>query len=67
MIATKAALDISADVLDVAGAAALLGIGKYALYDLAAKNAVPHRRVGKHLRFSRAALLRWLEGDRPKP
>ncbi len=53
------------EVLNVAEAAALLGVGKYALYGLVGKNAIPHRRVGKHLRFSRAALLRWLEGDRP--
>lgn len=54
---------MSDDVLDVAGAVELLGVGRYALYGLVGKNAIPHRRVGKHLRFSRAALLRWLEGE----
>lgn len=57
------AAPVEADVLDVAGAARLLRIGKHALYGLVGRNAVPHRRVGKHLRFSRVALLRWLEGE----
>lgn len=56
---------MSDDVLNVESAAELLGVGKYALYGLCSKNGIPHRRVGKHLRFSREALLRWLAGDRP--
>lgn len=52
-----------ADVLDVTGAMALLKMGRNAIYDACGRNAIPHRRVGKLLRFSRAALMRWLEGD----
>lgn len=51
------------DVLDVAGAMALLKLGRNAVYDACARNAIPHRRIGKLLRFSRAALLRWLGGE----
>lgn len=53
------------DVLDVSGAAALLGMGRHALYDACGRNAIPHRRIGKHIRFSRAALLRWLDSGSP--
>jgi excisionase family DNA binding protein len=51
-----------ADVLDVRGAMALLKVGRSTVYQLAGRNEIPHRRVGSQLRFSRAALLRWLEG-----
>ena len=54
------------DVLDVPGAMDLLRLGRNAVYRLCATNEIPHRRVGKQLRFSRSALLRWLEGDPPK-
>jgi excisionase family DNA binding protein len=50
------------DVLDVRGAAALLGVGKNTLYEAAGRGQIPHRKVGRQLRFSRAALLAWL-GD----
>lgn len=48
------------DVLTVAEVAEFLRVGRNHVYGLAARNAIPHRRVGKHLRFSRRALLRWL-------
>ena len=50
------------DVLDVPGAMALLKLGRHAVYDGCARNEIPHRRIGRYLRFSRAALMRWLEG-----
>lgn len=59
-----------ADVLDVAGAMALLRLGRNTVYQLCAQNKIPHRRIGGvegrrgEIRFSRAALLRWLEGER---
>jgi len=28
---------------------------------LVARNAIPHRRLGKQIRFSRAAIMRWLD------
>jgi excisionase family DNA binding protein len=49
------------DVLDVPHVAGLLGIGRNTVYDLVARNAIPHRRLGKQIRFSRAALMRWLD------
>lgn len=52
------------DVLDVQGAMALLKLGRNAVYDGCTRGEIPHRRIGKCIRFSRAALLRWLEGAR---
>jgi excisionase family DNA binding protein len=51
----------AADVLDVAGASRLLRIGRNAVYELVGRNAIPHRRLGKHIRFSRAAIMRWFD------
>ena len=56
--------DDTNDVLDAREAMALLKLGRNALYDACGRNQIPHRRVGKLLRFSRAALLAWLAGDR---
>jgi excisionase family DNA binding protein len=52
--------DDATDVLTPCEASRFLKIGKNALYELCARNAVPHRRVGKQIRFSRTALVRWL-------
>lgn len=52
------------DVLDVRGAMLLLKLGRGAVYDACGRGQIPHRRIGKKIRFSRAALLRWLEGAR---
>lgn len=49
------------DVLDVPGAMALLRLGRSAVYDGCARGEIPHRRIGKHIRFSRRALLAWLD------
>lgn len=48
-------------VLDVEQVATLLRIGRNAVYDAVGRNEIPHRRIGKQIRFSRAAILRWLE------
>ena len=53
------------DVLDVVGAAQTLRVGKDAIYTLVARNEIPHRKVGRVLRFSRAALMRWLDSCAP--
>ena len=50
----------SDDVLDVRGAMLLLKLGRNAIYDACGRKQIPHRRIGRHIRFSRAALLRWL-------
>jgi len=49
------------DVLDVEGAARLLRIGRNTIYELVGRNEIPHRRLGKQIRFSRAAIMRWLD------
>ena len=50
----------AADVLDVDDVAALLRIGRNTIYELVGRNEIPHRRLGKQIRFSRAALMSWL-------
>lgn len=55
---------MSEDVLNAQGAADLLGVSIYKVYAMCGSNEMPHRRVGKLLRFSRGALMRWLEGER---
>ena len=47
-------------VLDVPQVATLLGVGRNTIYTLVARNAIPHRRLGKAIRFSRAAVMSWL-------
>ena len=60
-IVTKAyVLPEDGDVLDVAGARTLLGIGRNQLYAACKKGQIPHRKIGKTFRFSRAALIVWL-------
>jgi excisionase family DNA binding protein len=49
------------DVLDVEGAARLLRIGRNTIYELVGRNEIPHRRLGKQIRFNRAAIMRWLD------
>ena len=44
-------------VLDVPQVATLLGVGRNTIYTLVARNAIPHRRLGKAIRFSRAAVM----------
>lgn len=48
------------DVLDVPRVARLLGVGRNTIYTLVARNQIPHRRLGKAIRFSRAAVMSWL-------
>ncbi len=48
------------DVLDVPGAMALLKVGRDAIYSMCARQAIPHRKIGRVLRFSRSALMGWL-------
>lgn len=48
------------DVLDVLRVASLLQVGRNTIYALVARNAIPHRRLGKAIRFSRTAVMSWL-------
>lgn len=54
-------LDDHDDVLDVRGAMKLLRLGRDAIYLACARQQLPHRKIGRLYRFSRIALLRWLE------
>ena len=47
-------------VLDVDEVARLLRLGRNTIYELVGRNEIPHRRCGKQIRFSRAAIMRWL-------
>lgn len=58
--AAKVQLESGHDVLDVPQVAGLLGVGRNTIYALVAKNQIPHRRLGKAIRFSRAAVMSWL-------
>ncbi|MGE0551285.1 MAG: helix-turn-helix domain-containing protein [Kofleriaceae bacterium] len=51
------------DVMTVAEAAEFLRIGRNQLYDAIGAGHVPHIRIGRTIRLSRAALVRWLEGS----
>jgi excisionase family DNA binding protein len=49
------------EVIDVQAVARLLHVGRNTVYELVGRNAIPHRRLGKQIRFSRAAVMRWLD------
>ena len=48
------------DVLTVDEAADFLHLGRQAVYDAVGRGEIPHRRIGKHIRFSRTGLIQWL-------
>jgi excisionase family DNA binding protein len=48
------------DVLDVPAVARLLAVGRNTVYALVARNRIPHRRIGRLIRFHRDAVMRWL-------
>jgi len=50
------------EVLNVEQAASFLQIEKVTVVDLAESGKLPGRKLGKHWRFSRAALVAWLSG-----
>ena len=47
-------------VLAVDDVATLLRVGRNTVYSLVAGNKIPHRRLGKAIRFSRNAVMSWL-------
>lgn len=54
------ARDTAGEILNVPAVARLLAVGRNTVYTLVARNQIPHRRVGKQIRFSRTAVVRWL-------
>ena len=53
------------EVLNVAEAAALLGVSVNSIYYMLEHKQIPARRAGKSYRFLKSVLLRWLAGDAP--
>ena len=49
------------DVLNVEEAAIYLGFSQYTIREKAREGEIPGRKMGKEWRFSRRALLEWLE------
>ena len=54
------------DVIDVIGVARMLHVGRNKVYEMVARNEIPHRRFGRGIRFSRAAIMRWLDSWSPR-
>lgn len=52
--------DDDGDVMTVDDVAAMLKIGRAAVYESVSRDEIPHRRVGKQIRFSRQGIMRWL-------
>jgi excisionase family DNA binding protein len=48
------------NILDVEGAAALLGVSTRTIYTLARKGEIPATRVGREWRFARQNLITWV-------
>lgn len=54
------------DVIDVGGVVRMLHVGRNKLYEMVARNEIPHRRFGRRIRFSRTAIMRWLDSWSPR-
>jgi len=54
------------DVIDVGGVVQMLHVGRNKVYEMVARNEIPHRRFGRRIRFSRTALMRWLDSWSPR-
>jgi len=48
------------EILDVEGAATLLGVSTTTIYNLARKGAITATRVGREWRFARTNLIQWV-------
>lgn len=61
VVAAASARPTTADeVIDVQAVARLLHVGRNTVYALVARNQIPHRRLGKQIRFHQATVMRWL-------
>lgn len=54
------------DVIDVIGVVRMLRVGRNKIYEMVARNEIPHRRFGRRIRFSRTAIMRWLDSWSPR-
>ncbi len=50
------------EILDVAGAAELLGVSTRTIYNMVKCGELPAKKVGKEWRFSRRTLINWISG-----
>jgi excisionase family DNA binding protein len=55
--------DSKSDILTVDEAAEYLKIPRSSVYKLAQQGKIPAHKVGKHWRFYRPKLLKWISGD----
>ncbi len=53
----------NSDILTVEEAADLLKIPRSSVYKLAQEGKIPAQKVGRHWRFYRPTLLRWIAGQ----
>ena len=51
------------DVLYADQVAARIGIGRRQVYEAAARNAIPHQRVGQRILFYWPAIAAWMSGE----
>jgi excisionase family DNA binding protein len=67
-LAGEAAQDAASDddVIDVGGVVRMLRVGRNKVYEMVARNEIPHRRFGRGIRFSRTAIMRWLDSWSPR-
>jgi excisionase family DNA binding protein len=54
------------DVIDVSGVVRMLRVGRNKVYEMVARSEIPHRRFGRRIRFSRTAIMRWLDSWSPR-
>jgi excisionase family DNA binding protein len=55
---TDAGVDEERSLLTVPDVAKLLRIPRATIYELVRRNAIPHARIGKHIRFRKKEILR---------
>jgi excisionase family DNA binding protein len=53
------------EILNVEQLAVLLAVPKSTVYKLVRDGRIPGHKVGRHCRFSHAAVLRWMEESTP--
>jgi excisionase family DNA binding protein len=54
-------LKMDKEILDIEGAADVLGVSKTTIYKLAREGTIPATRVGREWRFSRSNLVDWIK------
>lgn len=52
---------MSDDVMSADEVAELLGVNRNTVYDAANRQEIPHRRLGRRMLFSRAAIMAWMQ------